>query len=89
MILKIYCSPSASSPLRRARCPVRVVLNHTKHQKNAKIESQIMMIDSGTVLNICSGFALQMNKIMSSIKLHRRLATEVEIAINRNLTYLL
>ena len=28
------------------------------------------------------------NKIMSSIKLHRRLATKVEIAINRNLTYL-
>ena len=26
------------------------------------------------------------NKIMSSIKLHRRLATKVEIAINRNLT---
>ena len=28
------------------------------------------------------------HKIMSSIKLHRRLATKVEIAINRNLTYL-
>ena len=28
------------------------------------------------------------NKIVSSIKLHRRLATKLEIAINRNLTYL-
>ena len=63
MILKIYCSPSASISAEESKVSgASGVKPHEAQKKNAKIESQIMMIDSGTVLNICSGFALQMKK---------------------------
>ena len=63
MILKIYCSPSASISAEESTVPGTSGVKPHEAPKNAKIESQIMMIDSGTVLNICSGFALQMNKL--------------------------